>query len=116
MLLFTANEMGRQGRAWLGRQIQEDTGKTKMALNHRSENAQEAPAEARIWQAVLLQAVEEWQSAPLRVRRKAEDFLFSDNTDFPLVCSAAGLDVSRMRAQLKKLRSQPVRAERPIAA
>ena len=87
-----------------------------MATNHRSENAQEAPAEARVWQAVLLQAVEEYQFGPLRVRRKAEEFLFSDNADFPLVCGAAGLDVSRMRAQLKKLRSQAVRAEQPIAA
>ena len=87
-----------------------------MSLYHRSENAHEAPAEARVWQAVLLQAVEEWQSAPLRVRRKAEEFLFDDNTDFPMVCSAAGLDVSRMRARLKKLRNQPDRVEPPIAA
>ena len=97
-------------------QIQADTGETKMAVNHESEQAHEAPAEARVWQAVLLQAVEEYQFGPLRVRRKAEEFLFNDNIDFAMVCSAAGLDVSRMRAQLKKLRNQKVHPEHPIAA
>src|ERR1700722_18500380 len=94
-------------------QIQADTGETKMSLYHRSENAQEAPAEARVWQAVLLQAVEEFQFAPLRIRRKAEEFLFSDNADFPVVCSAAGMDVSCMRAQLEKLRKRSIRVDQP---
>ena len=100
----------------VGTQIQSDTGETKMAVNDESERPQESRAEARVWQAVLLQAVEEYQFGPLRVRRKAEEFLFNDSIDFAMVCSAAGLDVSRMRAQLKKLRNQPVHREHPIAA
>jgi len=87
-----------------------------MAIHHRSESAQEAPAEARVWQAVLLQAVQEWQWGPLRLRREAEEFLFNSDSDFTGVCNAAGMDVCRMRAQLKKLRGQPANIERPIAA
>jgi len=78
-----------------------------MAIYHRSESEREAPAEARVWQAVLLQAVEEWRWGPLRLQRKAEDFLFNDDADFQEVCNAAGMNVSRLRAQLKKLRGQP---------
>jgi hypothetical protein len=87
-----------------------------MATYHRSESGNEAPAEARIWQAVLLQAIEEWQWGPLRLQREAEDFLFNNNTDFPKVCAVAGMDVSRLRAQLNKLRGQSVRLDRPVAA
>ena len=85
---FLAYEMKRPGRAEPGgRKLKKDRGNTNMAGYNRSEYTQEAPAEARIWQAVLLQAVEEWQSAPLRIRRKAEEFLFITPI-FPLVCSA----------------------------
>ncbi len=63
-----------------------------------------APAEARMWQAVITKTIQEWISGPLRRKREAEEYLFKDEKDFPLVCQSAGMDVSRLRAQLQRLR------------
>jgi hypothetical protein len=63
-----------------------------------------APAEARMWQAVIAKTIQEWISGPLRRKREAEEYLFKDEKDFPLVCESAGMDVSRLRAQLSRLR------------
>ena len=53
----------------------------------------DAAPEARIWQAVILQTVQEWINGPARLSVQAEQYLFSDNKDFPMVCQSAGLDV-----------------------
>ena len=45
---------------------------------------QEAPPEARLWQAVIVCTIEERVSGPLRRQREAEQFLFTDNSDFRL--------------------------------
>lgn len=87
-----------------------------MAMYDSSESTPETQPEVRVWQAVLLQTIEEWQSGPLRLRRQAEAFLFENDIDFPEVCSRAGMNPSRLRGQLKKLRGQPVRVEHPVAA
>jgi hypothetical protein len=63
-----------------------------------------APAEARVWQAVITKTIQEWISGPLRRKREAEEYLFRDQKDFPLVCQSAGLDVGQLRAQLMRLR------------
>jgi hypothetical protein len=47
--------------------------------------------------------------------RIAEQYLFSDQKDFPLVCNSAGLDVDNLRTRLGKLRGQ-VRRGMPVAA
>jgi hypothetical protein len=67
---------------------------------------QETMPEARLWQAVIVKTIEEWISGPLRRRRDAEKFLFSDNTDFRLVCQSAGMDAESLRTRLAKLRKQ----------
>jgi hypothetical protein len=73
-------------------------------------------AEVRIWQAVILQTVEEWMYGPLRVSQKAERYLFSDNRDFPVVCQSAGMDVGRLRAGLESVRDRVARPVRLTAA
>jgi hypothetical protein len=63
-----------------------------------------AGSETRLWQAVIVTAIEEWISGPLRRQRQAEEYLFQDQRDFPAVCQSAGLDAGRLRADLSRLR------------
>ena len=63
-------------------------------------------SETRLWQAVILSAVEDWVSGGMRAQREAEAYLFEDQTDFPRVCESAGMDVDRLRSKLNKLRHQ----------
>ncbi|MFY9532322.1 MAG: hypothetical protein WBC04_22500 [Candidatus Acidiferrales bacterium] len=76
-------------------------------------------AENRMWTAVLLQAVLEWQSNIMRASREAEKFLFDDEKDFATVCTGAGLNPSSFREQLKRIRRKTTSerfAWRPLAA
>jgi hypothetical protein len=66
---------------------------------------QDAQVEKRLWQAVVVSTIQEWISGPLRYKRIAEEYLFQDRSDFPLVCQSAGLDVDRLRQQLTRLRT-----------
>jgi hypothetical protein len=68
----------------------------------------EPPAgiEMRLWQAVIATAIQEWVSGPLRSKRQAEEYLFQDQKDFPMVCQSAGIDVDCLRAKLNRLRRQ----------
>jgi hypothetical protein len=77
---------------------------------------QEAPREARLWQAVIVSTIEEWVSGPLRRSREAEKFLFTDNADFRLVCESAGMDAESLRARLTKLRNRSVARAETLAA
>jgi hypothetical protein len=70
----------------------------------------EAGPETRLWQAVITHTIQEWVSGPLRRQREAEQFLFSDNSDFLLVCESAGMDAKFLRTRLAKLRKQSVTA------
>ena len=60
--------------------------------------------EVRLWQAVIVTAIQEWISGPLRSKRQAEEYLFQDQKDFPMVCQSAGLDPDRLRTKLNRLR------------
>jgi hypothetical protein len=60
--------------------------------------------EVRLWQAVVVTTIQEWVSGPLRRKREAEEYLFKDERDFPLVCQSAGLDVGRLRSKLARLK------------
>lgn len=62
-------------------------------------------AESRLWQAVIVSAIQEWIHGPLRLRRRAEEYLFGDS-DFGVVCESAGMDADRLRAKLTRLRPQ----------
>jgi hypothetical protein len=76
------------------------TGKNPEAM------AQGAVAEARLWRAVIARTVQEWMSGPMRLKREAEEYLFGNDGDFSLVCASAGMDASRLRAALTRVRRQ----------
>jgi len=57
----------------------------------------------RLWTAVLLNAVEDWRTGTLRARREAQVFLFENDEDFEMVCTAAGLDSNDFRVRLLKV-------------
>jgi len=66
---------------------------------------QETAGEVRIWQAVVVRAIEDWMSGPLRQRRLADKYIFGEHTDFAMVCQSAGFGADNLRARLSKIRS-----------
>ena len=68
----------------------------------------EETAEQKLWRAVIASTVEEWVSGPLRKRREAEQFLFTDNYDYHTVCYSAGINPKTLRARLEKIRSSEI--------
>jgi hypothetical protein len=66
----------------------------------------EETAVQKLWRAVIATTVEEWVSGPLRQKREAEEFLFSDNQDYRTVCYSAGINPENLRARLEKIRSR----------
>jgi hypothetical protein len=68
----------------------------------------------RLWTAVLLNAVEDWRNGSLRARREAQEFLFDNDEDFEMVCTAAGLDSGDFRTRLSRLGSR-VAAQVPFS-
>jgi hypothetical protein len=66
----------------------------------------EETAERRLWRAVIASTVEEWVNGPLRRQREAEDFLFSDNKDYRMVCASAGIDPEDLRGRLERIRTR----------
>ena len=68
----------------------------------------EETAEQKLWRAVIASTVEEWVSGPLRQKREAEQFLFSDNQDYQTVCYSAGINPENLRARLEKIRSRQI--------
>jgi hypothetical protein len=64
--------------------------------------------ETVLWRAVIARTIREWISGPLRRQREAEQYLFDDNKDFPLVCQSAGMDSSRLRSRLARLRGHAI--------
>ena len=73
---------------------------------HAAQQAHSVIGESRLWQAVIVSTIQEWIHGPLRLKRQAEEYLFSDNSDFPAVCQSAGMDVKRLRAKLTRLKLQ----------
>src|SRR2546426_4395878 len=68
------------------------------------DEAMKVVPEHRLWSAVILTTVQEWLSGPRRLRRRAEQYLFHDEKDFPMVCQSAGMDPGRLRGQLGRMR------------
>ena len=66
--------------------------------------AQESNGAARLWQAVIVNTIQDWISGPLRQKDEAEEYLFGAGTDFTLVCESAGMNAERLRAKLRRLR------------
>jgi hypothetical protein len=67
--------------------------------------------EEKLWRAVIARTLEEWVRGPLRYSRKAEEFLFHDNRDFPAVCSSAGMDAHTLRKRLIAIRARGFKLE-----
>ena len=67
---------------------------------------QDTVPEERVWQAVIVSTIHEWMSGPERRSREAEQFLFSDEDDFSLVCLSAGMDPQQLRERLMRLRDR----------
>jgi hypothetical protein len=63
-------------------------------------------ANQRLWQAVIESAIAEWVRGPMLHKRKAEQFLFQDEDDFPFVCRSAGLNPECVRETLWAIRAQ----------
>jgi hypothetical protein len=72
-------------------------------VSSRVEGWENTP-ETRLWRAVIARTIREWISGPLRRQREAEQYLFDDDWDFPLVCQSAGMDSRRLRSRLAGLR------------
>ena len=80
----------------------------KMSLTMLQSREFEETAEQKLWRAVIATTVEEWVSGPLRRKREAEQFLFSDNQDFQTVCFSAGINPANLRGRLEKIRSRQI--------
>ncbi len=77
------------------------------AMNQRSELP---VAEHNLWVAILLQALEDWQTGTLRRRQDAESFFFHCEKDFAAVCRGAGLDPSIVLGKLQRMKRTEHRA------
>jgi hypothetical protein len=78
--------------------------------------AEETTGEVRLWQAVVVRAIEDWMSGPLRQKCQAEHYIFDDNTDFAMACQSAGLNADDLRARLTRIRGRHLHQEKAIAA
>jgi hypothetical protein len=79
-------------------------GKMSASMLHIAEV--DETAEQKLWRAVIASTVEEWVSGPLRRKREAEQFLFSDNHDYRTVCFSAGINPGDLRGCLEKIRTR----------
>ena len=65
--------------------------------------------ERRLWVAVLLQAVLDFQSNNARAQREAERFLLQSPSDLEAVCHRAGLNPSVFQSKLSRIsRAKPI--------
>jgi hypothetical protein len=83
-----------------------DTSTAQGNVEMHNNVAQELISARRLWTAVLLNAVEDWRNGTLRARREAQEFLFENDQDFEMVCTAAGLDSYDFRTGLLKIGSR----------
>jgi hypothetical protein len=60
--------------------------------------------ERRLWTAVLLQAVMDWQSHNVRAHREAETFLLNRPVDLEAICHRAGLNPDAFQSKVRRLR------------
>ena len=78
--------------------------------------AEDMAGELRLWQAVVVRAIQDWMSGPIRQQRQAENYIFGGNPDFAMVCQSAGLNADDLRARLERIRSRYSHDQQAIAA
>jgi hypothetical protein len=75
------------------------------AANNAVNQGTDEISERRLWTAVLLQALEDWNSSSIRRKREAEKFLFESAADFARVCMGAGLTPASVLSRLRRMQS-----------
>jgi hypothetical protein len=76
----------------------------------------EETAKQKLWRAVIARTVEEWVNGPLRQKREAEQFLFSDSKDYRTVCFSAGINPEDLRGRLEKIRPRKIAEAQVLAS
>jgi len=74
-----------------------------MANSMTNQDQQENLSDRRLWTAVLLQALEDWKSGNMRLKRAAEEFFFKSGDDFARVCRGAGLAPEGVLSRLQAM-------------
>ncbi len=69
-----------------------------------SEHSGDEVGVRRLWSAVLLQALEDWQSNSLGRQSEADRFLFHSQADFANACNNAGLDPLSVTNKLNRMK------------
>jgi hypothetical protein len=87
-----------------------------MDYNRGQESGKQEQPEQKLWRAVIATTVQDWIGGPLRKKREAEQFLFSDEKDYRTVCFSAGIDPSNLRERLQKIRSSKMAEAQAYAA
>ena len=70
----------------------------------------------RLWRGVIARTIQDWLSTPLRPKREAERYLFTNSPDLSLVCASAGIDVLKLRTCLNKVRGRTLEDVLTVAA
>lgn len=70
-----------------------------------NQDQQENLSDRRLWTAVLLQALEDWKSGNMRLKRAAENFFFQGGDDFARVCWGAGLAPEGVLSRLQAMKA-----------
>jgi hypothetical protein len=76
----------------------------------------ELATETALWRGVIARNIQDWLSAPLRLKREAERYLFENSADLFLVCDSAGINVEHLRARLNMVRGRTLDDLLQIAA
>jgi hypothetical protein len=87
-----------------------------MISDTASVTTQEPGTVARLWRGVIAKTIQDWLSAPLRRKREAERYLFTNSPDLSLVCASAGIDVLKLRTCLNKVRGRTLEDVLAVAA
>lgn len=82
----------------------EDRNSSATETDNEHPKSHDYDPERRLWTAVLLQAVMDWQSHNVRAHREAERFLLQRPTDLEAVCHRAGLNPDAFQSKLRRLR------------
>lgn len=83
------------------------------SMDHHNSN-EEHLSDRGLWTAVLLQALGDWKSGNMRLKRAAEDFFFQSGSDFARVCRGAGLAPESVLSRLKTMKASMAPVMAPV--